>query len=176
MDSESFPSDPDMVDCLTEAISNFFSVACNLGGPSRMSLFGIMTFSSYPEVIIKKKCRYLAMRYKIILICWYLYIIIFFFTKMGDWTAILCIVAPSTYNCSQPGGADLRSIRVILFYECSDYSLYILYLPLLLTNNLPLELRIHMYNYIDDYQIRSKVHHHIFSVDVEVVHDRICKN
>lgn len=54
MDSESFPSDPDMVDCLTEAISNFFSVACNLGGPSRMSLFGIMTFSSYPEVIIKK--------------------------------------------------------------------------------------------------------------------------
>lgn len=54
MDSESFPSDPDMVDSLTEAISNFFSVACNLGGPSRMSLFGIMTFSSYPEVIIKK--------------------------------------------------------------------------------------------------------------------------
>lgn len=54
VDSESFPSDPDMVDCLTEAISNFFSVACNLGGPSRMSLFGIMTFSSYPEVIIKK--------------------------------------------------------------------------------------------------------------------------
>lgn len=81
VDSESFPSDPDMVDCLTEAISNFFSVACNLGGPSRMSLFGIMTFSSYPEVIIKKKCRYLAMRYKIILICWYLYIIIFFLRK-----------------------------------------------------------------------------------------------
>lgn len=54
VDSESFPSDTDMVDCLTEAISNFFSVACNLGGPSRMSLFGIMTFSSYPEVIIKK--------------------------------------------------------------------------------------------------------------------------
>lgn len=104
------------------------------------------------------------MRYKIILICWYLYIIIFFFTKMGDWTAILCIVAPSTYNCSQPGGADLRSIRVILFYECSDYSLYILYLPLLLTNNLPLELRIHMYNYIDDYQIRSNVHHITSSV------------
>lgn len=81
VDSESFPSDPDMVDCLTEAISNFFSVACNLGGPSRMSLFGIMTFSSYPEAIIKKKCRYLAMRYKIILICWYLYIIIFFFLR-----------------------------------------------------------------------------------------------
>lgn len=128
VDSESFPSDPDMVDCLTEAISNFFSVACNLGGPSRMSLFGIMTFSSYPEVIIKKKCRYLAMRYKIILICWYLYIIIFFFTKMGDWTAILCIVAPSTYNCSQPGGADLRSIRVILFNECSDSIVYIFYI------------------------------------------------
>lgn len=45
-----------------------------------------------------------------------------------------------------------------------------------MTNNFPLELRIHMYNYIDDYQIRSKVHHHIFSVDVEVVHDRIFKN
>lgn len=54
VDSESFPSDPDMVDSLTEAISNFFSMACNLGGPSRMSLFGIMTFSSYPEAIIKK--------------------------------------------------------------------------------------------------------------------------
>nr|XP_011448054.2 meiosis 1 arrest protein isoform X1 [Crassostrea gigas] len=52
VDSESFPSDPDMVDCLTEAISNFFSVACNLGGPSRMSLFGIMTFSSYPEILL----------------------------------------------------------------------------------------------------------------------------
>lgn len=54
MDSESFLPDPDMVDSLTEAVSNFFSVACNLGGPSRMSLFGIMTFSSYPEVIINR--------------------------------------------------------------------------------------------------------------------------
>lgn len=52
VDSDSFLPDPDMVDSLTEAVSNFLSVACNLGGPSRMSLFGIMTFSSYPEILL----------------------------------------------------------------------------------------------------------------------------
>lgn len=128
VDSESFPSDPDMVDSLTEAISNFFSVACNLGGPSRMSLFGIMTFSSYPEVIIKKNADTWQCDIKLYLSAGISIIIYFFFTKMGDWTAIVCIVAPSTYNCSQPGGADLRSIRVILFNECSDSIVYTFYI------------------------------------------------
>lgn len=81
MDSESFPSDPDMVDCLTEAISNFFSVACNLGGPSRMSLFGIMTFSSYPEVIIKKNADTWQCDIKLYLSAGISILLLFFFLR-----------------------------------------------------------------------------------------------
>lgn len=83
VDSESFPSDPDMVDCLTEAISNFFSVACNLGGPSRMSLFGIMTFSSYPEVIIKKNADTWQCDIKLYLSAGISILLFFFFYENG---------------------------------------------------------------------------------------------
>lgn len=100
VDSDSFLPDPDMVDSLTEAVSNFLSVACNLGGSSRMSLFGIMTFSSYPEVIINRNADSWQCDINI-LICWYVDVFSFFFSKMGDWRAIPCIVAPSTYTREQ---------------------------------------------------------------------------
>lgn len=78
VDSDSFLPDPDMVDSLTEAVSNFLSVACNLGGSSRMSLFGIMTFSSYPEVIINADSWQCDIN---ILICWYVNVFRVFFLK-----------------------------------------------------------------------------------------------
>lgn len=100
MDSDSFLPDPDMVDSLTEAVSNFFSVACNLGGPSRMSLFGIMTFSSYPEVIINRDADSWQCDIKLYLSAG-ISMLLGFFSKMGDWRAIPCIVAPSTYTRGQ---------------------------------------------------------------------------
>ncbi|XP_048731530.2 meiosis 1 arrest protein-like [Ostrea edulis] len=52
VDSNAFLKDSDVVDNLIEVMDNFFSIACNLGGPSRMPLFGLMTFSSYPEILL----------------------------------------------------------------------------------------------------------------------------
>mgnify|MGYP003691373067 CR=1 FL=1 len=47
VDIDSFHHDPESADNLSEAADNFFSVACNLGGPSRLSVFSIMTFSFF---------------------------------------------------------------------------------------------------------------------------------
>nr|XP_022294967.1 meiosis 1 arrest protein-like [Crassostrea virginica] len=52
VDIDSFHHDPESADNLSEAADNFFSVACNLGGPSRLSVFSIMTFSSYGTEIL----------------------------------------------------------------------------------------------------------------------------
>lgn len=125
VDSESFPSDPDMVDCLTEAISNFFSVACNLGGPSRMSLFGIMTFSSYPEVIIKKNADTWQCDIKLYLSAGISILLFFFFLR--KWAIEQLYFALLRLRLITVG-ADLRSIRVILFYEFSDSIVYIFYI------------------------------------------------
>ncbi|XP_061169714.1 meiosis 1 arrest protein-like [Saccostrea echinata] len=52
VDINGFLHDSAIIDGVAEAMDNFFSVACNIGGPSRMPLFGIVTFSAYPEILL----------------------------------------------------------------------------------------------------------------------------
>ncbi|XP_062579160.1 meiosis 1 arrest protein-like [Saccostrea cucullata] len=52
VDINGFLHDSAMVDGIAEAMNDFFSVACNIGGPSRMPLFGIVAFLSYPEILL----------------------------------------------------------------------------------------------------------------------------